>query len=74
MTTEQEKRKGSTSTKDAFGKAVLPLRMRLVRVKVFLENRYFSEILFFEKENVFMYLVAFQKNFRKIFSDIWLYS
>ena len=26
------------------------------------------------KENVFMCLVAFQKTFRKIFSDVWLYS
>ena len=31
-------------------------------------------MLFSAKENVFMCLVAFQKNFRKIFSDIWLYS
>ena len=51
-----------------------PLRLRLVRVKVFPENRYFPEILFFGKENVFMCLVTFQKNFRKIFSDVWLYS
>ena len=28
-------------------------------------------MLFFEKENVFMCLVAFQKIFRKIFSDVW---
>ena len=31
-------------------------------------------MLFSGKENVFMCLVAFQKNFRKIFSDVWLYS
>ena len=31
-------------------------------------------MLFSEKENVFMYLVAFQKMFRKIFSSIWLCS
>ena len=49
-------------------------RLRLVRVKVFPENRYFPEMLFSGKENVFMCLVAFQKNFRKIFSDVWLYS
>ena len=52
----------------------LHLRLRLVRVKVFPENRYFPEMLFSGKENVFMCLVAFQKNFRKIFSDVWLYS
>ena len=50
------------------------LRLRLVRVKAFPKNRYFSEMLFSGKENVFMCLVAFQKNFRKIFSDVWLYS
>ena len=31
-------------------------------------------MLFFGKENVFMCLVAFQKMFRKIFSDVWLCS
>ena len=31
-------------------------------------------MLFSGKENVFMYLVAFQKMFRKIFSDVWLCS
>ena len=31
-------------------------------------------MLFFGKENVSMCLVAFQKMFRKIFSDVWLYS
>ena len=50
------------------------LRLRLVHVKVFPENRYFPEMLFFGKENVFMYLVAFQKMFWKIFSDVWLCS
>ena len=50
------------------------LRLRLVRVKAFPENRYFPEMLFSGKENVFMCLVAFQKNFRKIFSHVWLYS
>ena len=55
---------------------VLPrdLRLRLVHVKAFPENRYFPEMLFSGKENVFMCLGAFQKNFRKIFSDVWLYS
>ena len=50
------------------------LRLRLVRVKVFPEYRYFSEMLFSKKENIFMCLVAFQKMFRKIFSDVWLCS
>ena len=50
------------------------IRLRLVRVKAFPENRYFPEMLFSRKENVFMCLVAFQKKFRKIFSDVWLYS
>ena len=50
------------------------IRLRLVREKVFPENRYFSEMLFSGKENVFMCLVAFQKKFQKIFSDVWLYS
>ena len=50
------------------------VRLRLVRVKVFSENRYFPEMLFSEKENIFMCLVAFQKMFRKIFSDVWLCS
>ena len=40
------------------------LRLCLVAVKRFLEK-------FSEKENVFMCLVAFQKNFRKIFSGVW---
>ena len=31
-------------------------------------------MLFSEKEDVFMCLVAFQKMFRKIFSDVWLCS
>ena len=31
-------------------------------------------MLFFEKENVFMCLVEFQKIFRKIFSGVWLCS
>ena len=38
----------------------------MVRVKAFPENISFSR-----KENVFMSLVAFQKNFRKIFSNVW---
>ena len=46
----------------------------MVRVKVFSENRYFSKILFSGKENIFICLVAFQKMFRKIFSDVWLCS
>ena len=46
----------------------------MVRVKIFPENRYFPKMLFFRKENILMCLVAFQKMFRKIFSDIWLYS
>ena len=50
------------------------LRLRLVCVKVFPENRCFPEMLFSGKENVFMCLVAFQKMFRKIFSDVWLCS
>ena len=50
------------------------LRLRLVRVKVFPENRYFPEMLFSGKENVFMCLVAFQNMFQKIFSDVWLCS
>ena len=50
------------------------LSLRLVRVKVFPENRYFPEMLFSRKENVFMCLVAFQKMFWKIFSDVWLCS
>ena len=53
---------------------ILRLRLRLVRVKVFPENRYFPKMLFFRKENILMCLVAFQKMFRKIFSDVWLYS
>ena len=31
-------------------------------------------MLFLEKENVFMRLIAFQKMFRKIFSNVWLCS
>ena len=50
------------------------LRLRLVHVKVFPENRYFPEMLFSGKENVFMCLVAFQKMFQKVFSDVWLCS
>ena len=46
----------------------------MVHVKVFPENRYFPEMLFSGKENVFMCLIAFQKMFQKIFSDVWLCS
>ena len=53
---------------------IVLIRLRLVRVKVFPENRYFPEMLFSGKENIFMCLVAFQKMFRKIFSDVWLCS
>ena len=48
----------------------LRFRLRLICVKVFSENRYFLKMLFSRKENIFMCLVAFQKNFRKIFSDV----
>ena len=48
----------------------LSFRLRLVRVKVFPKNRYFPEMLFSRKENVFMCLVVFQKMFRKIFSNV----
>ena len=57
-----------------FDNYFLALRLCLVAVKRFPENRYFLEMLFSGKENVFMCLVAFQKKFRKIFSDVWLYS
>ena len=57
-----------------FVKEIKELRLHLVRVKVFPENRYFLEMLFSWKENVFMCLVAFQKMFRKIFSNVWLCS
>ena len=62
------------AVKPGMPKFINIFRLRLVRVKVFSENRYFSEMLFSEKENVFMCLVVFQKNFRKMFSDVWLYS
>ena len=42
-------------------------------VKYFLENKYFLEMLFSEKENIFKYLVAFQKMLWKIFSSVWLF-
>ena len=59
---------------NGFATCFCSFRLRLVRVKAFPENRYFPEMLFSGKEIVFMCLVAFQKNFRKIFSDVWLYS
>ena len=46
-------------------------RLCLVRVKAFPENFHFPEMLFSGKENVFMCLVVFQKNFRKKFSGVW---
>ena len=42
--------------------------------KYFWKIFYFLKMLFFEKENVFMCLVEFQKIFRKIFSGVWLCS
>ena len=39
------------------------LRLCLVHVKYFPENKYFPEMLFSEKENIFKCLVAFQKMF-----------
>ena len=62
------------AVKPGMPKFINIFRLRLVRVKVFSENRYFPEMLFSGKENVFMCLVAFQKMFRKIFSDVWLCS
>ena len=52
----------------------LCLRLCLVHVKYFSENKYFSEMLFSGKENIFKCLVAFQKMFWKIFSSVWLCS
>ena len=62
------------AVKPGMPKFINIFRLHLVRVKVFSGNRYFPEILFSGKENVFMCLVAFQKMFRKIFSYIWLCS
>ena len=39
------------------------LRLCLVRVKYFQENKYFPEMLFLGKKNIFKCLVAFQKMF-----------
>ena len=39
------------------------LRLCLVHVKYFPENKYFPEMLFSGKENIFKCLVAFQKMF-----------
>ena len=50
------------------------LRLCLVHVKYFPENKYFPEMLFSGKENIFKCLVAFQKMFWKIFSGVWLCS
>ena len=49
-------------------------KLCLVRVKYFPENKYFPEMLFSGKENIFQYLVVFQNIFWKIFSGVWLYS
>ena len=43
------------------------LRLCLVRVK------YFPEMLFLGKKNIFKCLVAFQKMLWKIFSSVWLF-
>ena len=59
---------------NSFNQSTVELWLRLVCVKVFPENRYFLEMLFSEKENIFMCLFAFQKMFWKIFSDVWLCS
>ena len=40
--------------------------------KIVSENKYFSEMLFSGKENIFKCLVAFQKMLWKIFSSVWL--
>ena len=37
--------------------------MCLVQVKYFSENKYFSEMLFSGKKNIFKYFIAFQKMF-----------
>ena len=50
------------------------VRLCLVHVKYFPENKYFLEILFLGKKNIFKCLVAFQKMFWKIFSGVWLCS
>ena len=46
-------------------------RLCLVAVKRFPENTYFSEMLISGKGKCFRGVVAFQKIFRKIFSDVW---
>ena len=51
-----------------------PLRLCLVHVKYFPENKYFLEMLFLGKENIFKCLVAFQKMFWKRFFGVWLCS
>ena len=50
------------------------LSLCLVHVKYFPENKYFPEMLFSGKENIFKCLVAFQKMFWKRFSSVWLCS
>ena len=53
-------------------KILISVKLCLVRVKYFPENKYFPEMLFSGKENIFKCLVAFQKMFWKIFSSVWL--
>ena len=50
------------------------VRLCLVHVKYFPENKYFLEMLFLGKENIFKCLVAFQKMFWKRFFGVWLCS
>ena len=40
--------------------------------KIFSGNKYFLEMLFFGKENVFKCLITLQKMLWKIFSSVWL--
>ena len=57
-----------------FNRKLCTLRLCLVAVKYFMENKYFPEMLFSGKENIFKCLVAFQKMLWKIFSRVWLCS
>ena len=53
--------------KEAIQVELSSLRLCFVHVKYFLENKYFPEMLFLRKENIFKCLVAFQKCFEKYF-------
>ena len=67
----QQAQSGDLVSRFGFERKSKALRLCLVDVKYFPKNKYFSEMLFSGKENIFKCLAVLWKYFRKIFSCVW---